>query len=598
MTKNIIPFMQDITIDSFIEAFHEIIDWKKSMGWRAYYDNPEREVLRAQAQFYGEPYANGSIGWASNIWSRSKASTDVIEDNDQLTDEHRLLMRSALEYILAPNPLIKVDGVLGQDPRVKFHCRIWCDARYPDLPLRWREMTFLPDIDSIPNMEALMLPGLWTPATIPGSNGKTPMILIRFSEKWFTLGAVSSYQGEWKKSCLTHWIYHVYLEGGTGVHAGTRQFTVKDKDGNWKKVGMVIWGLTGSGKSTHGMYMFDKNNEGFFTKQGIDVLSLVKDQYVKNDDIVGLFEDMVLGSEKGAWTKTEDVDPSQVAIYKAGMSPRALHENTGKGKNGNPDFLDEILQYRGMPNRNARTVMCLEDMSPYFDGSIDIAFPPNMAIFISPGYLADYAWLKIQDPYFAAATLAAGRTVGHPAQSTEGVGEEKYSPLYNPFIIGKKATPADHINKFLEIKLARDHRALQGSEETLQCYLINTTGRVGCKYTIEDGKPKPVFEEKSGTKKPIGGSGPSIVETEIFILQEARGLVKYGPHPLWGEKVMCPVEIPGLSHERIKELNPFTYRTLDEMKFLLNAQIDQTKKVFQKKIPELKPEIFNAMDIT
>ena len=87
--------------------------------------------------------------------------------------------------------------------------------------------------------------------------------------------------------------------------------------------------------------------------------------------------------------------------------------------------------------------MCLEDMAPYSDGSIDVKFPPNMAIFISPGYLADYAWLKINDPYFAAATLAAGRTVGHPAQSAEGVGEEKYVALYNPFIIGKKANPAD-----------------------------------------------------------------------------------------------------------------------------------------------------------
>ena len=69
------------------------------------------------------------------------------------------------------------------------------------------------------------------------------------------------------------------------------------------------------------------------------------------------------------------------------------------------DFLDEILHYRGMHNRNARTVMYLNDMAPYFDGTIDIAFPPNMAIFISPGYLADYAWLKIIDPFFAAATI-------------------------------------------------------------------------------------------------------------------------------------------------------------------------------------------------
>jgi phosphoenolpyruvate carboxykinase (ATP) len=457
-------------------------------------------------------------------------------------------------------------------------------------------MTFSPDQDSKPNMEALMLPGLWTPAKMPGSGGKTPMIMIRFSDHWFTLGAVSSYQGEWKKSCLTHWIYHVYLQGGTGVHAGTRQFRVQDRDAQWKKVGMVIWGLTGSGKSTHGMYAFDKNNADFFSERNIDVLNIVKDQFVKNDDIVGLFEDKVLGSEKGAWTKTEDVDPSQVAIYKAGMSPRALHENTGKGADGNPDFLDEILYYRGMPNRNARTVMYLNDMAPYFDGSIDIAFPPNMAIFISPGYLADYAWIKIVDPYFAAATLAAGRTVGHPAQSAEGVGEEKYVHLYNPFIIGKKAKPADHVHRFLDIKLSRDKKAQKTGMETMHCYLINTTGRVGSEYTIEDGRPKPVFEIKNGKKKPKGGSGPSIKETELYILQEVRGLVTYEPHPIWGEKVLCPIEIPGVPKERLKELTPFSYRSMDEMHTLLKAQIAQTKKVFDTQVPGLKSEIYHALD--
>ena len=241
--------------------------------------------------------------------------------------------------------------------------------------------------------------------------------------------------------------------------------------------------------------------------------------------------------------------------------------------------------------------MSLADMKPYFDSSIDISFPPNMAIFISPGHLADYAWLKIIDPYFAAGTLAAGRTVGHPAQSTEGVGEEKYVHLYNPFIIGKKAKAADHVHRFLDIKLARDRKALKGSGETLHCYLINTTGSVGAEYTIENGRPRPIFVEKNGKKKPKGGTGPSIKETELFILQEARGLVKYNPHPLWGEKVLCPVEVPGISQERIKELSPFTFRTMDEMRKLLKAQITQTKKVFDQQIPGLRPEIYHAIEL-
>jgi len=590
----LIPPIEKMSIEAFIEAFHRIIEFKRARGLKGFYDNPPAEVLRKQAEFYGERYANDSLGWTSNIWSRSKANTAVVDDDSELKFEHKLLMRSALEYVLAPNPLIKVDGTYGQNPRVKFHCRLWGDARYPDLPLRWRELVYDADPTKKPDMEALLLPGLWTPATMPGSDGKVPLFIIRFPEHWFTLVTVSSYQGEWKKMALTHWIYYVYLKGGTGVHAGTRQFTVKDVNGRWKKVGMLVWGLTGSGKSTHSMYVFDRSNAKFYKDRGVDVLSLVKEQLIKNDDIVALFDDCVLGSEKGAWTKTEDVDERQVAIFKAGMSPRALHENTGFDEEGNPNFLDTTLQYRGLPNRNARTVMYLADMEPYFDGSVDIDFPPTMGIFISPGYLTDYAWVKIADINFASAVLAAGRTVGHPAQSTEGIGEEKFVPLYNPFIVGKRARNADHTHRFRDILLKRKEAAEKGAEP-FELFLINTTGRIGTDYRIEEGRAKPVFIEKDGKKKPVGGTGPTIEETELFLLQAARGAVKYEPHPIWGEKVLVPVEVEGIPKKRLEELDPFNYRSHDEMKRLLKAQVERTEEVFTKEVQELDEDIFKAM---
>jgi phosphoenolpyruvate carboxykinase (ATP) len=359
---------------------------------------------------------------------------------------------------------------------------------------------------------------------------------------------------------------------------------------------MAIWGLTGSGKSTHGMYVYGGSNEPFFRSCGIDLSEVVKEQYVKNDDIVSLFAEGVYGSEKGSWTKMEDVTPEQVALYNAGMSPRALHENTGMDAGRMPDFLDEVLRYRGLPNRNARTVMSLEDMRPNFDGSIDVDFPPNMAIFISPGYLTDYAWLKIADPDYAAATLAAGRTVGHPAQSTEGIGMEKYVPLYNPFIIGKEASNADHVHRFRDIVVKIMKTSGAGKCDPLNCYLLNTTGAVGTKYEIQDGKAHPVFEEINGKKKPVGGTGPKINETELFLLQEARGLVKWEPHPIWGRKVLHPVEVPGIKPERLKEFDPFNYRTEDEMRKLLEMQLVNVKSVFDREIPGLDKQIYSAMD--
>jgi phosphoenolpyruvate carboxykinase (ATP) len=591
-----IPPLENITIENFIETFHKILEWKKSNGWNAFHDNPPKETLLKQAAFYGEKYANGSCGWTSNIWTRSAKNSAVVEDNSQLKTEHKFLMRAALEYILPPNPLIKADGAYGEHPSARMHARIYTDARYPDVSMRWKEIVFDADPKAKPDMESLQLPGLWTPATMPGSDGKTPMFIIRFPEHWFTLGTVSSYQGEWKKMALTHWIYWVYLKGGTGQHAGTRQFEIKDLKNKWKKIGMVVWGLTGSGKSAHGMYAFDKTNIEKYKDTGIDFMSIIRNQFIKNDDIVGLYYDSVRGSERGSWTKTEDVGKSQYAIYKAGMDSKAMHENTSRGADGNPDFLDESLQYRGLPNRNARSVMYLADMDPYFDGSVDIDFPPNMAVFISPGYMADYAWAKIADPHFAAATLAAGRTVGHPAESAEGIGLEKYSPLYSPFVVGKKARYADHTHRFLDFKLRRDEELKKTGKETLDTYLINTTGRVGAKYEGKGIEAKPVFQMINGRNKATGGTGPSIEETEVFLMQAARGAVEYEPHPVWGERVLVPKKVPGISDKRLAELKPTSYRSKDEMRDLIGAQVERTKEVFAKQVKGLDEKISKAMD--
>jgi phosphoenolpyruvate carboxykinase (ATP) len=304
----------------------------------------------------------------------------------------------------------------------------------------------------------------------------------------------------------------------------------------------------------------------------------------------------VRGSERGSWTKTEDVGKSQYAIYKAGMDSKAMHENTSRGADGNPDFLDESLQYRGLPNRNARSVMYLADMDPYFDGSVDIDFPPNMAVFISPGYMADYAWAKIADPHFAAATLAAGRTVGHPAESAEGIGLEKYSPLYSPFVVGKKARYADHTHRFLDFKLRRDEELKKTGKETLDTYLINTTGRVGAKYEGKGIEAKPVFQMINGRNKATGGTGPSIEETEVFLMQAARGAVEYEPHPVWGERVLVPKKVPGISDKRLAELKPTSYRSKDEMRDLIGAQVERTKEVFAKQVKGLDEKISKAMD--
>jgi phosphoenolpyruvate carboxykinase (ATP) len=347
------------------------------------------------------------------------------------------------------------------------------------------------------------------------------------------------------------------------------------------------------------MYIFDERNAPIYKKNfEINPLNYVSDQVLKNDDIVAIFEDQVIGSERGSWTKTEDINGMQIAIWNAANSPRALHENTEFGQNGDPSFRGELFQYFGMFNRNARSVFYLQDTG-YFDGDVASSGPLNVAVFISPGYFTDYAWLKIQDIAFAAKVLADGRTLGHPAQSVEVAGLVRFVTRYClPFTMGVESTK--HVVRFYEFLKRRVEKG-----DPIEVYQFNTTGKIGTRYKWtkrrfngeEIDVPEPIFElTADGVRKAVGGTRPSIEETELFLLQAVRGAVEYEPHPIWGEKVLAPVKVEGMTEERLKQLDPFTYRSMDKMRRLLEAQIQLSKIYLKEQCPNLPAFILNAMD--
>ncbi len=584
-----------ITIANFPELFQEIVRSKEAAGIQAIQDNPTDLLQRAKS--YGVQYTNQSWGWGSNIWSRSEASSSVVNSEDELTDSHRLLMLRALEHMIT-RPMIQADANLGSPGSpAEMHCRLYCDPQYPDIPYRWQQICFPARAHQEPQAVLYFIPQYLENPPMPGDPSRL-LHAIRFPNHNYTICVGTSYQGEVKKGFLSHWIRHCYLQGGTGEHAALREFTVKTPTGVEKRIVMAVWGLTGSGKSTHGMYVLNQHTYAMYQEMfGINLSEICYDNVVKNDDVIGWFEDCAVGSERGSWTKTEGVDERQIGIYDAAMSAEALHENTEWDDNGNVSFDVKLFQYHGVLNRNARSVLSLSATGA-FDGSVNSSQPPNVAVFISPGYLTDYAWLKIEDVDFAAKVLADGRTVGHPAQSKEGVGETKYSTRYClPFTMG--VDNVAHVHRFRDFL----RRRLEAGNP-IDVYQINTTGKVGASYewhTMEVGGeqhelPVALFEERDGQRKPIGGTAPTIEETEIFLIQAARDAVEWQPHPLWPEHVLVPLAVPGIAPERLAELDPFTYRSPEEMEKLLRAQIVLAKHYNDIQCAGLAAEIYSAMD--
>lgn len=591
----IIPSVNELTPAKFKETFEKIIRIKERAGLIPILNNPSD--LFERAKLYGTKYRNGSWNWASNIWSRSASNTVVINSNDELKYEHKLLMLRVLEHILAQGPLIRVDGYVGKPgSKAEMHATIYVDPQFPDIAYRWSHLVFPAPSNEKPDVEIFDIPHYLGNPKIPGTDKM--LMVMRFPHHGLTIITVSSYQGEVKKAVLTHWIYHVYKRGGTGEHASLREFTVKRIDGKWKRTVLCIWGLSGTGKSTHGFYIWTPNNAKIYVKEfGINPLDYVKDQVIKNDDIVAIFEDKVIGSEKGSWTKTEDLIPEQEPLWKAATSPKALHENTEFDENGNPSFKDELFQYFGAPNKNSRSIVYLED-TRYFDGDIESNGPLTTAIFLTPGYFTDYAWIKIEDVALAAKVLADGRTIGHPAQSKEVIGKVRYVARYaQPFTISVNNTA--HVARLYQYLKKRKEKG-----NPVEIYQFNTIGRIIAKYKWVEKRlgnktimsPEPILVEVDGIPKAIGGTRPTIEETELFLLQAARGAVEYEPHPVWGEKVLVPIKVPGLSQERLEQLKPTTYLSMEEFKALLKAQVEESKYYLDKNCPGLPKEIYNAMN--
>jgi len=73
-------------------------------------------------------------------------------------------------------------------------------------------------------------------------------------------------------------------------------------------------------------------------------------------------------------------------------------------------------------------------------------------------------------------------------------------------------------------------------------------------------------------------------------------VVEYEPHPFWGDKVLVPKKVPGLSDSRLKELKPTSYYSMKEFEELLRAEIEESKIWLKFNCPELPDEIINSMD--
>jgi len=461
----------------------------------------------------------GSPSYITNVRSRSAKFTEIVFD--QPNPSQNKIIKEALEYI-SRKRVVMIERTMCQSDEINFLCRFYVTKNYARNAFMWHEMLFEPINKSEPDLVVVSIPE-WPERKV--------LVLIN-DRITFILG--SDYTGEVKKAFLRMAMYVVKQKGWLGLHAGSKIIKVRTKTQKLIKKGVLLFGLSGTGKTTltcHNHYL--EGNEGVIIKQ---------------DDVVFLKPDgSAIGTENNFYMKTEGINPkTDPVLYKAVIHHTAILENVFVEENGEVDFSNRLL------TSNGRAVVMRKKMD---DTDDDINLPyVNIVIFITRRNDIVPPVIKLTQEQ-GAAFFMLGESVETSAGDPSQVGRSKHVVGTNPLIIGPEAEEG---NRFYEILK---------SHPDMEVYVLNT-GRVG------------------------GDNGEkiSVQESVEIIKQIARGSIKWDVDRNW--KYYIPVEIPNINLELYNPLNYYAESEYNQR--LQNLKND--RKECLKKFPKLDPAILRTFE--
>ena len=485
-----------------------------------------RDLARAEetTSSYGSPI------YFTAVKNRSAKNTFVVENGVDLgvhqkgmdPEQARELVRRLQESI-ASRVMIQVDRRMGMAAEATLHCRLFVPAEFARIAYMWHNMLFPIDSSGEPDFVSVYVPD-WP-----------ERIIFLDPNEGYTYICGTDYPGEAKKSMLRQAMYWMKKRGGLGLHAGSKVLRVSGRDRELRDVGFLLFGLSGTGKTTLTLH-----DHGLAAPERV---------IIKQDDVVLLAPDaQAFGTEDGFYIKTEGLEPTQRVLWDAATSPTACFENVKIHENGDIDFVDTTL------TSNGRGVVLRKFIHGTDDG-IDLP-KAHKIIFITRRHDVVPVVAKLT-PEQGAAFFMLGESIETSAGDPTKAGQAKREVGTNPFIVGPEAEEGNRILRYLS------------DNPDMEAYILNT-GSVGA----ADGSP--------GEKISIR------VSTEIM-KQIARDAISWEPDPDWGYFV--PREVPGVD---LSKYDPRAYYTPEEYAARV-AKLRGERESWLAQFPGLDPSIPNAI---
>ena len=506
--------------------------FRRSVEAKIIYDNPSPAELRDMVAHQEKTTCYGSASYVTKVRSRSAKFTYIVADGVKLgADQKSISLEKAtalaeeVHNYLREQEIIRIDRQMGMHADFNLHCRLYISKDYARIPLQWSNMLFEPkNKDGEPDLVSIYVPE-WR-----------ERIIFCHPEAGITYILGSDYFGECKKSFLRKAMYKVKKKGWLGFHAGSKLLRVRRSDGELHEVGFIMFGLSGTGKTTLTMHDHWLTNE-----EGVAI---------RQDDVVMMNQyGYCYGTENGFYIKTDGLDESQRVLYHAATSPRAIFENIMVLDDGTVLFDNSEL------TSNGRGVILRSEVAGT-DSKIDLE-KAHRIIFITRRNDIMPAIAQL-NPEQAAAYFMLGESIETSAGDPTKAGQSKRCVGTNPFIVGPEAEEG---NMLLEILR---------SNPDMKCYIMNT-GSVG-------------------KKKGQEGTKITVKDSANIMKHLAIDDIVWTTDPDWGYQV--PLEIPEVD---IQKFNPKNYYSVDEYRQLVE-NLRQERRSWLYKYQHLKPEIVQAVE--
>jgi len=532
--------------------------------------------LRLISELTGQRTKYSGFNWDTRVRNRSAKYTALIGSEDLMkgnTDPEQKQTAAEIEVQMARVfggniggkefkghanrlPIDYVHRVMGsgKDPKFTFNCNFLVTTKNPmnhHIAYMWGKMLREVDpVEEAPNIYILMVPDINT-----GTYGR----FYAIPDIGVTVGLGSDYMGECKKGFLRMAMYFAKQNGILGVHAASKVVKALDaEEGKIKTYGVIIFGLSGTGKTTNIGHTHFLDSE------------LGEASLVAQDDFVGLkMEDgSVLGTEQAFFLKT-DLDDDDLLLKPATRSAEFVSQNLFVDHKGSIDYLEENICANG---RGILPLSVLPKNRLY--ESIDL--PPieeldGLYIFFNTRRNTVVPIIQeLKTPEQMAGYFMLGESIETAAGDPKNIGNSVRVVGTNPFIVGPEGEEG---NMFYEFTQKFQHK--------IRCFVMNTGG-VG-ELRDDDGKVirKPARPWKNG----IG-----YMTRSIF-----RNTARWDESQWYGTKVLVGgvTDVDG----NVYDLEQFRLNSLynaDDLKKMI-MELNKERIEYLEKYPTLDPEIISAM---